>query len=135
MEKPQSVGLAIRLLWVSLGVDIVPVIFNGSPKLAAKGPAFIVTVIVFTTLIMAFMFRQIAAGKNWARIAYAVFYGLTLPLSIGMLFNAQISRPPLTLIVMSIQIPLQGYALYLLFTKPGSDWYTKASQTPMHTDN
>ena len=126
MEKPGSVVLAVNLLWASIGIGIVKSLIVGLPPSAhTAGPLFITTVLGITLGLTALLIFKISAGRNWARITFAVFFVLGLPTCIGLLLTNQFYKAPINGIALLVQTAMQGYAMYLVFTKPGNTWYRK----------
>jgi hypothetical protein len=124
MEKPQNVVLAVNILWASIALGLFAKIFlTGFKTSSTVSPVFVAVVFIFTLAIMALFTVQISAGKNWARITSAVFFALGL-LSFPLLIK-KMMESPLNSILFFSQTALQGYAFYLLFTKPANAWFKK----------
>ena len=123
-NKPGTIGLAVKLLWVSLAVGLVRILLDFAHLSALGKAAFTGFVLVFTLALMAWLIYKISAGKNWARITYLVLFLLgflpTLPVML-----TEFSRSPLVAILTVVQVGLQVYALFLLFTKPVGAWFRK----------
>lgn len=123
-ERPQSVRLAMNFLWLSLAIGVLKLLME-LPYLRALAPAAfanLVLIIVFAFFL--FLIFKIYAGRNWARITFLVLFVLgilpTLPTVLG-----EFARSPLIGTLSVVQVGLQIYALFLLFTKPGSAWFRK----------
>jgi hypothetical protein len=124
--KPQSVALAVKLLWASLGVGVVKAFLYQFKHAAAGSEAITYAVLAATLAIIAFLIFKIAAGRNWARIAFLVLFVLgSFPMA-GVILGEFASAPFMGALSVA-QIGLQAYALYLLFTQPGSAWFRKAA--------
>jgi len=128
MEKPENIFLATKLLWISLGIGALSVIYDGSQQAGPFDLLSFAAVPFFTLLSLGIIVWQIGAGKNWARIAFAAIYLLNLFPFIAMLLTGQAMKIPITMMVNLIAIALQGYALYLIFTKPCGDWFSKVAK-------
>lgn len=125
-QKPQSVALAVSLLWASLGVGVVKITFELFKHAAGGIDAISFTVLAATLAIVVFLIFKIAAGRNWARIAFLVLFVLgSFPMA-GVILDEFASAPFMGALSVA-QIGLQAYALYLLFTQPGSAWFRKAA--------
>lgn len=126
VQKPQSVATAVNLLWASLAVGLVKMLMDFSNLSAVAPAAFTNFVLVFTFALIAFLIFKISAGRNWARITFLVMFVIgmlpTLPLMLG-----EFSRSPVVGALSVAQVGLQVYALFLLFTQPGSVWFRKVA--------
>lgn len=124
VEQPQSVRAAVNLLWASLVVGLVKMLMDFSNLSAVAPAAFTNFVLIFTFAIIGFLIFKLSAGRNWARITFLVMFVIgmlpTLPLVLS-----EFSRSPVVGALSVAQIGLQVYALFLLFTKPGSVWFRK----------
>lgn len=123
-QKPQAVVTAINLLWASLAVGLVKMLMDFSNLSAVAPAAFTNFVLVFTFALIGFLIFKISAGRNWARITFLVMFIIgvlpTLPIVLG-----EFSRSAVVGALSVAQIGLQLYALFLLFTQPGSSWFRK----------
>ena len=124
-QKPQSVGTAVNLLWASLAVGLVKMLMDFSNLSTVAPAAFTNFILVFTFALIGFLIFKISAGRNWARITFLVLFIIgvlpTLPIVFG-----EFSRSAVVGALSVAQIGLQVYALFLLFTQPGSGWFRKA---------
>lgn len=109
------------------------------PILSAGAPAaFPDFVEVFTFASIAFLIFKISAGRNWARITFLVTFViamllllLLLPLMLGESFLpfmlGYLFRSPVVGALWVALLGLRVYALFLLFTQPGSAWFRKVA--------
>jgi hypothetical protein len=125
-DRPGSVGTAVTVLWVSLGVGIAKVALDFANLRAMAPMGFTLFVLVATFAVLILLVLKIAAGRNWARIVFLVLFIVgtvpTLPV-----VRDELERAPLVGALSILQILLQIWALVLLFTKPGSAWFRKAA--------
>lgn len=123
-QKPQPVVTAVNLLWVSLAVGLVKMLMDFSNLSGMAAAAFTNFILIFTFALIAFLIFKIYAGRNWARITFLVMFIIgvlpTLPIVLG-----EFSRSAVVGALSVAQIGLQVYALFLLFTQPGSSWFRK----------
>lgn len=123
-QKPQPVVTAVNLLWVSLAVGLVKMLMDFSNLSGMAAAAFTNFILIFTFALIAFLIFKISAGRNWARITFLVMFIIgvlpTLPIVLG-----EFSRSAVVGALSVAQIGLQVYALFLLFTQPGSSWFRK----------
>ena len=117
-QKPQPVVTAVYLLWVSLAVGLVKMLMYFSNLSGMAAAAFTSFILIFTFALIAFLIFKISAGRNWARITFLVMF------IIGVLLG-EFSRSAVVGALSAAQIGLQVYALFLLFTQPGSSWFRK----------
>lgn len=131
IQKPRSLSIAVNLLWVSLVVAMVYML----TKLSATGVLLemdIVGLAIFflaplsAVAVGAFLILKIAAGKNWARIVYFVMFATN---AISLLFMLVTFSQHLLIDILlgAVGVGLQSYALFLLFTQPGKDWFLDPS--------
>lgn len=123
-QKPQPVVTAVNLLWASLAVGLVKMLMDFS-NLSGVAPALFTNfILIFTFALIAFLIFKISVGRNWARITFLVMFIIgvlpTLPIVLG-----EFSRSAILGALSVAQIGLQVSALFLLFTQPGSSWFTK----------
>ena len=123
-QKPQPVVTAVNLLWVSLAVGLVKMLMDFSNLSGMAAAAFTSFILIFTFALITFLIFKISAGRNWARITFLVMFIIgvlpTLPIVLG-----EFSRSAVVGALSAAQIGLQVYALFLLFTQPGSSWFRK----------
>ena len=124
VQKPQPVATAVNLLWASLAVGLVKVLMDFSHLDSQAPAAFTTFILIFTFALIGFLIFKISAGRNWARITFLVLFVLgmlpTLPIVLG-----EFSRSAVVGALSMAQIGLQAYALFLVFTNPGSAWFRK----------
>lgn len=123
-QKPQPIVTAVNLLWASLAVGLVKMLMDFSNLSGVAPAAFTNFILIFTFALIAFLIFKISAGRNWARITFLVMFIIgvlpTLPIVLG-----EFSRSAVVGALSVSQIGLQVYALFLLFTLPGSSWFRK----------
>lgn len=72
-EKPAVVEWAMHLLWLSLGLGGI-ITFLSVPS--EREPGYVLEVIIVNSIVVAlliFLYSKISAGRNWARITFAIF--------------------------------------------------------------
>jgi len=125
LEKPKSVGTAVTLLWASLGVGLVKMLLDLTHMSAMAPAAFTIFVLAFTFAILIFLIFMISAGRNWARITFLIMSVIGTVLTLPVVLD-EFGRAPLVGVLSVLQILLQVYALFLLFTRSGNAWFRKA---------
>jgi uncharacterized membrane protein len=74
MQKPQSIVVAVNLLWVSLAVGLVKMLLDFAHLTGAGPAAFTNFVLLFTFALIGVLISKISAGRNWARITLLVLF-------------------------------------------------------------
>ena len=128
MEKPKSVSLAVNLSWASLVLGVVKIIVDSNGPTHQSPLIFVAFVLIITSALIVFLIFKISAGKNWARITLLVFFLLGMVPEIFIVLT-EFARSAIVGIISVAQVLLQVYALFLLFTKPGSEWFRKNKMT------
>jgi hypothetical protein len=123
MEKPKSVRLAVNLLWASLILGTAKAMWTGIKTSSHVSPAMIAIVLIANFAFLALLVLKMSDGRNWARMTFAIMYGLGVPIGIVWGF---LTHHPLP-ISWFIQAAIQGYAIYLVFAQPGNTWFQKRS--------
>jgi len=128
MEKPKNVSLAVNLSWASLAIGPVKMMLD--PTGPAHQTSFMqaALIVIITLALIAFLILKFSAGKNWARITLLVFFFLGMAPAFFIL-PAEFNRSAIVGILSIAEGILQGYALFLAFTKPGSEWFRKDKST------
>ena len=124
-KPPLQILWAVRLLWASLAISIlasllVPQAAEGGAA-AAAGLAIQWALLGFSGWLNVCIWRQ----KNWARIVYLALFLL------GLVLMAVITVPEGTPMLESFlnvaSTLLDAVAMYLVFAKPGADWFKTAA--------
>ena len=123
-QKPQSVVLAVKFLWASFAIGLVKTLMDFPNLSAAASPAYIYFVMFFTFVVIGYLIFRISAGENWARIAFLVMFVIGMLPALPVIMG-EFSRAPVAGALSVVQVGIQIYALYLLFTQPGSGWFGK----------
>jgi hypothetical protein len=98
-RKPRAVHRAAMMLWASLAIGVLNLLFQ--PGLETSRYGWIGWSIVAATFgFFILLTMSISAGHNWARITFLVLFNL-------------------------FQQLLQVSAMFLVFTRPGSTWFRK----------
>ncbi|AKZ64667.1 hypothetical protein F506_20200 [Herbaspirillum hiltneri N3] len=131
--KPQAVRKAINLLWAStFGIGLIKTILDYSHWSTLGTPIFRFSVLLITSAVLVLLIFKMSEGKNWARITWLVFFVLGL-LPSFLTIKGELSRSLLLGAISIIQILVQIYAGYLLFSKGGGVWFRKLNQSDEQT--
>lgn len=124
--KPSSVVLAVNLLWGALALGVARLLLESPALIATPNMMIVAGGYVVGLAIYAFLIAKIAAGRNWARIAFLVLTLADLILS-GQGIVSGFSRAPLGATVALGGLVLQVIGLVLLFMSPGKSWFVKGA--------
>lgn len=117
---PVTILMAIRLLYLSLGIMLLS-IFLSLTKQDAMLPYLIGNII---PLLLIFLFiSKISKKKNWARITLIVLVIITIPFK-GIGLISSLSNSLLDGLISLCMIALQIVAVVLLLKKSSAQWYT-----------
>jgi hypothetical protein len=125
-QKPQAVTAAVNMFWASLAIGLVRMLSKISDFRTPTLIAFVSFVFIITFATVAFLLFKASAGRNWARITMLVLFVVGMPPELRHVLG-EFSRSALTAALAVAQCGLQAYALFLLFTKPGSTWFRRAT--------
>lgn len=125
VEKPVEVSRAVNCLWASLALGSVKALVDMQHLSSQAAPAFTNVILVSVIAISTLLIYKTGQGKNWARITYLVLMVLGSLPSVPLLM-AEFGRSPVLGAFGIIQVGLQIFALWLLFTSPGKAWFKPA---------
>ena len=123
--KPPAISRAIKLQWFSIALSIVAVPLEWSFLRSISSVGSIVFGTIFDAGVLIFFIWKISQGRNWTRITLLIMFllgGLVAPWAISRVPH----YPPIGWVIFVVQTILQGYALFLMFTNPGSDFFRPA---------
>ncbi len=120
LPRPDKVGLAVLLLYVTLGIGLLRSLMEAPQQEAPLGLTIFTTLLVLG--ITGFFIFMIGKGKNWARITLLVLFIVGIPFSVPFLLNSLAANPISGLLGIA-QTVVQAVALFFLFLKPSSDWF------------
>ena len=127
--KPRSVTLAVTLLWVSLAIGVIKAPFDPAGLNAVPYPAIVWSVAAVIMAFFCLLIFKISAGRNWARVTFLVIFLLGLVLGVPGLM-AEFQRAPVLALVSIAASVMQLWAVILLFTSPGKNWFGKKAAEP-----
>ena len=148
MQKPKNILLAVNLIWSALAVGIVKSFIDLAGTMQHNpvksfidlagtmqhNPALAIVISVIGVIgviilgLMALLNSKISSGRNWARITFLVLYLLGMVPSF-FIFLAIFKESVFAGVVFIFQAVVQAAALFLMFTKPGSEWFNKGAHT------
>lgn len=126
IEKPRQVVLAIRILWVSLCIGIPDIVYQMF-KTGAEDTGLFVAAVVVQAIVLALvglLIVKIAAGRNWARIAFLTLVVLGVALML-LVERTVLTSNALHVVTATIQTLLEAVAMYLVFIGTGRHWFAR----------
>ena len=124
MERPWEVGLAARLLWISIVAGIPISVREYQDGLTDGSATFLLYFTLALYAISVWMVLSIRNGRNWARILLLAFNVLNL-LSIALAYDEFLKYPTGELLSLLIVVALDFTALCLLYTRAGAAWFRR----------
>ena len=120
--RPRPIQLAVTLLWVSFALSLPALALAAArDPAAALHPASLVITIAMVALSVLLILR-IGDGRNWARWLYLALFGIAVALQ---WLPVDETNPPgyFENALMVAGWLLDAVALWLVFTRPGADWF------------
>ena len=122
VERPPDVTLAVRLLWISLGVGVFGLFVDPD----VKGGVLVVAIAMGLVGcgIGAWINFKIASGRNWARIIYLIMAIVVYALTAATWKSTVAPTRGLVSTVFNVVgAALDVWILYLLFKRSSSAWF------------
>jgi len=129
LQKPIEIQRAVNCLWASLAIGLIRPFMDWQhiQQISSQtSAAFTLFVSLAVIAVVAWLIYKISKRKNWARITYLVPTLLGSVPYVPMLVT-EFKRSPFIGGLSVLQLSLQIFALWLLFTKPGSTWFKQAN--------
>jgi len=120
MNKPQTVDVAVKAIWVSVGAGILVTLIEKASGNIDDGAFFFG--LIFSGLFCIFPYK-IGMGSNGARYIYTVLTVLTYILFLGV--GAE-GYTILSLIICVVFVPVDIFILYKLFQGDSNRWFEAA---------
>jgi hypothetical protein len=115
MQRPATIERAFWLILGSASLGFLTYLARGMHE----SP-------LFMTLVMGYMVSAaflIRAGQNWARIVFLILLALG---SLGILLRGAGGQLlPAYVAIFALQTAIKGYATWLTFSLPGSQWFRR----------
>lgn len=132
--KPVQVDLAVRLLWLTLGLGVVNSALQWKYFASTMSMGMLLWVQFATFAVLAWFTTRISAGRNWARIAYLVMLAVGVPVLFTE-FQAVFGRSVVAGSISVAQFLLQLVAMALVFTGPGRRWFAARGKAQVPGDS
>ena len=124
---PSSVSRFELLMYISLVIGAVNSAIQYKALTAIASPAFILGIQAFVFAIFILLIWLTARRRqNWARWTFLALFVIGLPFSVPQMY-ATLQANPIAGVLGIVQIVLQAYALFLVFTSDAGAWFVKPS--------
>lgn len=134
-ELPKSFNKAYQFINYSIGVGGLKLLTNKYILEIDPFPNLSTSVGVILTFVIVYALGYYAGiAKNWARYVLLIFFIFGM-LFIPALINWEISQSFLLVLCSLLQVGLQGYAIYLLFTGECKEWFIEQKRTDSNTED
>ena len=122
LEKPAKVILAVKMLYLVVGLGIIRASMTVMRHADVRSPDFLIftKLLVYTTSL--FLIYQMSKGKDWARWSLVVIFAISIPLIVLPAFES-LSHNPVHTILGFLQLGLYIIALLFLFHSSSSGWF------------
>ena len=121
-ERPPKVSLAIKLLYLVVGIGMIRAVMTVLRHADVRSPYFFILTKFFIYTGSLFLIYQLGKGKNWAKVSLVVILAISIPLTILPAFES-ISHNPIHTLLGFMQIILYVVALVFLFHNNSSNWF------------
>ncbi len=135
----KTVSFAVKLFLGSIGIGLINLLVSWDTTIAqvnqslsqanlppAVGKIMVIGIQAFSIGIILLLILFVSKRMNWARILYLILFLVGTPMSLITVIK-NMSVIPLSSIIMVVQLGLQAFALFILFTKPASEEFQKKS--------
>lgn len=119
---PAKVALAVKLLYVVVGIGVLRTVMTVVRHIDVRSPDFLIMTKLLTYVFSVYLIYQISKGKNWARWTLVGIFVVNIPLTILPAFES-LSHTPVYTLLGFVQIGLYVYGLVLLFQKDVAGWF------------
>ena len=121
--RPLQVTRAAGLLWLSLLIGLFRSVIDWHHlRLLTASLSGLLVGVAFNLGMLALLTWKVSRGRNWARITFLVLTLLGLVPYVPILLST-FHRSPMMAAVSLVQTATQLFALVLLFTSPGREWF------------
>ena len=127
--RPEQVGTAVQLLYISLGIGVLRYIMESS--MLAQMPAFVMLLAFFGLGFMGLIYMA-GEGRNWARITLLVMLIIAIPRLVTLELQFFAANPIDGMLCIG-QAVIQIIALIFLFQQPSSNWFREMKANKNNT--
>jgi len=119
IPRPMQVTWAVRCFWTELALGVPQFILQLSNGEIRQYLVITLITIGVLSALQAWVIYKISTRRNWARYVSLVATVLSALMGLG----GSSTMNPGSLTIMVIGLLLDCAALFLLFTRPGKDWF------------
>jgi hypothetical protein len=124
--KPQQIVIAGRIMWALYALGSVLILIGIVAAVAQSRPGVMILIIQFliAMALLGLLIRSVLAGKNWARIVYA----LVACIAVAVVLMRLVSAPELNVVSLlgpAALIGLYSAVLWLLFHPASRPWFRR----------
>ncbi len=120
--RPAKVVLALRMLYLVVGIGIIRTTLTVVRHADVRSPYFLINTKFLFYAASLFLIYMTGKGKNWARWLLVVIFAISIPLVILPSFG-WISHNPVHALLAFLQLALYIVALVFLFHGSSSGWF------------
>jgi hypothetical protein len=128
LERPAKFVLALRMLYVGIGIGVIRTAIVVLRHLEVRTPDFIIMVKLVIWAGVLYAIFQTGKGRNWARWLLMALFVVTIPLNLLPLIPS-FTDYPVDGSLGVLQYALFFIALGLLFHPNASAWFGKGSDS------
>ena len=122
-KRPKKVVLAVRMLYLIVGIGIARTTMTVIRHIDVRSPNFLISAKVLIYVVSLYLIYQTGKGKNWARWSLVVIFAINIPLTILPALES-ISHNLAHTILGFLQLGLYITVLVLLFHASSTDWFS-----------
>ena len=128
LENQDKVVLAVRMLYLVVGIGVIRTTMTVFRHIDVRSPYFLIITKLIIYAASIYLIQQIVKGKNWARWSLVVILTISIPLTILPAFG-QFSHNPIYAVLFFMQLVLYMVALVFLFQESSSEYF-KSEKAP-----
>lgn len=130
-ERPSKVALAVKFLYLVVGLGIIRAVMTIIRHADVRSPDFLIYTKIIIYAGSVYLIYQLNKGRNWARWLLGVIFIIAIPLVILPAF-ASYSHNPVDALITLIQTALYIIGMVFLFHRSSSNWFgaEKISKKP-----
>jgi hypothetical protein len=126
-QRPPQIKLAVTLLWVSFALSLPALALAAArdPAAALHPVSLVITLALLGVSVL--LILRIGEGRNWARWFYLALFAVAVAMQ---WLPIDETNPPgyFENALMAAGWLLDAAALWLVFTRPGADWFARAAR-------
>jgi hypothetical protein len=121
-ERPSKVALAVKFLYLVVGLGIIRAVMTIIRHADVRSPDFLIYTKIIIYAGSVYLIYQLNKGRNWARWFLGVIFIIAIPLVILPAF-ASYSHNPVAALITFIQTALYIIGMVFLFHRSSSNWF------------